>query len=152
MRSFINLWHAMGIYRPMVKKWDRKLKKSILCKHDIWSVMALELFPNGWLPEPIWTIGGRREPQGNSLGAFRKLHENMSQYISLLGDHWRKRHDKFKMMIQWLCVWYGLDCEVEVFNLFAGSIPQEGLSRMGRGRKIQSIVPDLAPHHHPHRG
>ena len=46
-------------------------------------------------------------------------------------------------MLQRLCVWSGLDCEVEVFNLFAGSIPQEGLSRMERGRKIQSIVPDL---------
>ena len=59
------------------------------------------------------------------------------------GDHWRKRHDKFKMMVHRLCVWAGLDCEVEVFNLFAGSIPQEGLSRMERGRKLKSIVPDL---------
>ena len=33
--------------------------------------------------------------------------------------------------------------KVEVFNLFAGSIPQQGLSRMERGRKVQSIVPDL---------
>ena len=32
---------------------------------------------------------------------------------------------------------------MEVFNLFAGSIPQEGLNRMERGRKVQSIVPDL---------
>ena len=46
-------------------------------------------------------------------------------------------------MVHRLCVWAGLDCEVEVFNLFAGSIPQEGLSRMERGRKLQSIVPDL---------
>ena len=37
----------------------------------------------------------------------------------------------------------GVDAEVEVFNLFAGSIPQEGLSRMERGRKVQSIVPDM---------
>ena len=80
------------------------------------------------------------------------LYGEVVQATALPGDHWRKRHDKFKMMIQRLCVWSGLDCEVEVFNLFAGSIPQEGLSRMGRGRKIQSIVPDLAPHHHPHRG
>ena len=36
-----------------------------------------------------------------------------------------------------------MDAEVEVFNLFAGSIPQEGLSRMERGRKVQSIVPDM---------
>ena len=31
----------------------------------------------------------------------------------------------------------------KVFNLFASSIPQEGLSRMERGRKVQSIVPDM---------
>ena len=42
-----------------------------------------------------------------------------------------------------MCQWAGLESEVEVFNLFAGSIPQEGLSRMDRGRKGQSIVPDL---------
>ena len=71
------------------------------------------------------------------------LYGEVVQATALPGDHWRKRHDKFKMMIQRLCVWSGLDCEVEVFNLFAGSIPQEGLSRMERGRKIQSIVPDL---------
>ena len=42
-----------------------------------------------------------------------------------------------------MCQWTGLDVEVEVFNLFSGSIPQQGLSRMERGRKLQSIVPDL---------
>ena len=42
-----------------------------------------------------------------------------------------------------MCQWAGMDAEVEVFNLFAGSIPQEGLSRMERGRKVQSIVPDM---------
>ena len=42
-----------------------------------------------------------------------------------------------------MCQWAGIDAEVEVFNLFAGSIPQEGLSRMERGRKVQSIVPDM---------
>ena len=71
------------------------------------------------------------------------MYGEVVQATALPGDHWRKRHDRFKMMVQRLCVWSGLDCEVEVFNLFAGSIPQEGLSRMERGRKIQSIVPDL---------
>ena len=42
-----------------------------------------------------------------------------------------------------MCQWAGLEAEVEVFNLFAASIPQEGLSRMERGRKLQSIVPDM---------
>ena len=49
----------------------------------------------------------------------------------------------FKMKLLRMCQWAGLDAEVEVFNLFAGSIPQEGLSRMERGRKVQSIVPDM---------
>ena len=59
------------------------------------------------------------------------------------GDHYRKRHDAFKMRLFQMCQWAGLDAEVEVFNLLAGSIPQEGLSRMERGRKVQSIVPDM---------
>ena len=59
------------------------------------------------------------------------------------GDHYRKRHDAYKMRLFQMCQWAGLESEVEVFNLFAGSIPQEGLSRMDRGRKVQSIVPDL---------
>ena len=59
------------------------------------------------------------------------------------GDHYRKRHDAFKMRLFQMCQWAGMDAEVEVFNLFAGSIPQEGLNRMERGRKVQSIVPDM---------
>ena len=42
-----------------------------------------------------------------------------------------------------MCQWAGLEAEVEVFNLLAGSIPQVGLSRMERGRKVQPIVPDM---------
>ena len=69
MRSFINLWHAMGIYRPMVKKWDRKLKKSILCKSNICSLMALELLPNGsWRPVVEGSHKERaREPLENRM-------------------------------------------------------------------------------------
>ena len=59
------------------------------------------------------------------------------------GDHYRKRHDAYKMRLFQMCQWAGLEAEVEVFNLLAGSIPQEGLSRMERGRKVQSIVPDM---------
>ena len=47
------------------------------------------------------------------------------------------------MKLLQMCQWAGVDAEVEVFNLFAGSIPQQGLSRMERGRKVQSIVPDM---------
>ena len=71
------------------------------------------------------------------------LYGDVVQSTPLPGNHWRKRHDKSKMLLQRLCLWGGLDCDVEVFNLFAGVIPQEGLSRMEKGRKLQSIVPDL---------
>ena len=33
--------------------------------------------------------------------------------------------------------------QCEVFYLFSGLIPQEGLSRLERGRKRQSLVPDF---------
>ena len=59
------------------------------------------------------------------------------------GDHYRKRHDAYKMRLFQMCQWAGLDAEIEVFNLLAGSIPQDGLNRMERGRKVQSIVPDM---------
>ena len=71
------------------------------------------------------------------------LYGDVVQSASLPGDHFRKRHDRCKMKIYRTCLWAGLEAEVEVFNLFSSSIPQEGLSRMERGRKIQSIVPDL---------
>ena len=48
-----------------------------------------------------------------------------------------------KMRLLRMCQWAGLEAEVEVFNLFSASIPQEGLNRMERGRKRQSIVPDM---------
>ena len=51
--------------------------------------------------------------------------------------------DAYKMQIFRMCQWAGIEVEVEVFNLFAGVIPQEGLSRMEKGRKIESMVPDL---------
>ena len=71
------------------------------------------------------------------------LHGEAVQCTITTGDHQRKRHDSVKMRLFQMCQWAGIDAEVEVFNLFAGSIPQEGLSRMERGRKVQSIVPDM---------
>ena len=60
--------------------------------------------------------------------------------------NWRplqERHDSYTMRLLQMCQWAGVDAEVEVFNLFAGSIPQEGLRRMERGRNDQLIVPDM---------
>ena len=65
------------------------------------------------------------------------------QAASLPGDHWRKRHDKLKFTIYQLCQWAGLPCEMEVFNLFARHIPQDGLARIDKDRDRQGIVPDL---------
>ena len=68
--------------------------------------------------------------------------ETVSSTITT-GDHYRKRHDAYKMRLFQMCQWAGLEAEVEIFNLFAASIRQEGLSRMERGMKVQSIVPDM---------
>ena len=65
------------------------------------------------------------------------------QATSLPGDHWRQRHDQLKMVLYRLCVWAGLPCEVEVFNLFARHIPQDGLARIENNRDRQGMVPDF---------
>ena len=36
------------------------------------------------------------------------------------GDHYRKRHDAYKMQLFQMYQWAGLEAEVEVFNLLAG--------------------------------
>ena len=62
---------------------------------------------------------------------------------ALQGDGWRKRHDCVKMRIFGLLRWAGVEVDCEVFNLFSGLIPQQGLSRLERGRKRQGLVPDF---------
>ena len=69
--------------------------------------------------------------------------ESILSATTIPGDHYRKRHDAVKMRLLQMCQWAGLDAEVEVFNLFAASLPQDGLNRLERGRKRQSIVPDM---------
>ena len=59
------------------------------------------------------------------------------------GDGWRRRHDAIKMRIFGILRWAGIEVDCEVFNLFAGYIPQQGLSRLERGRKRQGLVPDF---------
>ena len=71
------------------------------------------------------------------------LYGDAVQSTALPGDHWRSRHDRIKLLLFKLCQYAGVPCQMEVFNLFAGCIPQAGLSRMEKGRKVQSIVPDL---------
>lgn len=62
---------------------------------------------------------------------------------TLQGDGFRKRHDHVKRKILSLLRWAGVDVECEVFNLFARLIPQQGLSRLERGRKRQGMVADF---------
>ena len=65
------------------------------------------------------------------------------QATSLPGDHWRTRHDSIKHVISRLCIWAGVPCELEVFNLFSGQLPQQGLARIDSNRDRQAMVPDM---------
>ena len=58
---------------------------------------------------------------------------------ALAGDGWRRRHDEVKMKLLGLLRWAGVQVDCEVFNIFAGLIPQQGLSRMEQGRKRQGL-------------
>ena len=62
---------------------------------------------------------------------------------AMAGDGWRKRHDSMKLLIRRLLVWSGTPVDCEVFNLFASSIPQDGLNRLEGGRRRQGLVPDF---------
>ena len=55
----------------------------------------------------------------------------------LAGDGFRRRHDSCKAKLLSLMKSASIDVECEVFNLFSGLIPQEGLNRLERGRKRQ---------------
>ena len=59
------------------------------------------------------------------------------------GDGWRKRHNTLKWRIFSLHTWAGIEVECEVFNLFSGLIPQQGLSRIEDGRKRQGLESDF---------
>ena len=65
------------------------------------------------------------------------------QAAALKGDHWRSRHDAMLHLLHRLCQWSGLECTMEVFNLFAGEVRQEGLSRAEKNRALQAMVPDM---------
>ena len=71
------------------------------------------------------------------------LYGDSIQATALPGDHWRQRHDSIKHVIYRLCMWAGLPCEQEVFNIFSRHIPQAGLSRIDKARDRQGMVPDF---------
>ena len=59
------------------------------------------------------------------------------------GDGFRTRHDSVKNFLHQQMKFAGMSVVCEVFGMFAIEIPQEGLSRMEKGRVRQSILPDL---------
>ena len=59
------------------------------------------------------------------------------------GDHFRRRHDSLVILTHQMCLWAGVACEMEVYNLFQGAICQAGLSRLERHQQRQGLVPDL---------
>ena len=61
----------------------------------------------------------------------------------LTGDGWRTRHTQVEKLSIKKCRWAGVPVQSEVFHLFAQLIPQQGLSRIQRGRKRNGIVPDF---------
>ena len=71
------------------------------------------------------------------------MYGDIVQATNTPGDHWRLRHDQIKHVIGRLCIWAGMPCELEVFNLFSGLIPQAGLARMDKQRQRQAMVPDM---------
>ena len=71
------------------------------------------------------------------------MYGDQVQAAPLPGDHWRQRHDQIKHVLHRLCMWAGLPCELEVFNIFSRHIPQAGLSRIDKNRDRQGMVPDM---------
>ena len=68
-------------------------------------------------------------------------HGDNLQATGLVGDHWRRRHDSLVQLTYKMCLWAGVNMEMEVFNLFSGVVRQEGLSRLQRAE--QRLVPEL---------
>ena len=85
-----------------------------------------------------------RDRVGEKVGkAVVDLYGDKVMATTLQGDTWRIKHDTVKSELNRLCVWSSLPATCEVFGLFSHLIPQEGLSRIERGRKRQAMVPDF---------
>ena len=77
---------------------------------------------------------------GRGLGKVDKFGDSV---VAVREDGWRRQHDAVKRRVLSLHKWAGIEVECEVFNLFSGLIPQQGLSRIEAGRKRQGLVPDF---------
>ena len=45
-------------------------------------------------------------------------------------------------LIKQMCLWAGVPCDLEVFNLFSAALRQEGLNRLEQYQQRQGLVPD----------
>ena len=65
------------------------------------------------------------------------------QSTTLNGGHYTLRHDHLLNTLGKACDWAGVQCNLEVFNLFSGHLRQEGLSRLQLYTQRQGLVPDM---------
>ena len=64
--------------------------------------------------------------------------------IHMRGDHWRKRHDSLKHVIESLCRWARLPVDVEVLEIFAPHIQHIDTLKTKWGHtKRQGMIPDM---------
>ena len=82
---------------------------------------------------------------GENLGRGKVICQWGDEVVNRImsGDGWRRRHNGMKLLLRRLLIWAGIPVVCEVFNLFARSVPQEGLNRIEQGRRRQGLVPDL---------
>ena len=91
------------------------------------------------LPSPVC-----QDRLGESVGRVKvDLYGDNIMATNLPGDTWRIRHDTIKTEWNRLFMWANMRSTCEVFGLFSNLIPQEGLSRIERGRQRQGLVPDF---------
>ena len=140
--------HAQQNHRA-VWSWPERDKLSaqfLLCLPGHDSTLTSEEFTQAFtailcLPSPACT-----DPTRLGEGVGRRIVDRYGDNVvaqALQGDGYRRRHDELKKKLVGLLRWAGIDVQCEVFNLFSGLIPQEGLSRLERGRKRQGLVPDF---------
>ena len=104
------------------------------CVSQIGARTALLCIPCPGCADRIGSEVGKR--RGGKFG-------DQVQAATVEGNNWRKRHDSIKVMLSKLFRWAKVNFQCEVFNMFAHLIPQQGLSRIERGRKRQGLVPDF---------
>ena len=110
--------------------------------------------PSSYIPSPAFSetvcsylcvpSPACRELVGQQIGgAVVDIWGDKVQSIVLPGDHFRSKHDSVKMKVFNLANECRVPVNCEVFGCFSSCIPQQGLSRLERGRQRQSMVPDF---------